>query len=410
MITASHNPPEYNGYKVFGEDGAQLAYPHDIQVMEEVSQVKEIPQTTRLAKLHLVGEELDQAYLRENLKLQTHKAGPLKIIYTPLHGTGIRIVPQALKSWGYPDLHLVKKQSAPDGDFPFAKKPNPEEKKSMALGIEQLLEEKGDILIATDPDADRLGVVIPDHPFTGNQIACLLLHHICKTGKKGTCIKTIVTSELFRKIGEKEGNICLDVLTGFKYIGEKIRELENSPSPYFFGAEESCGYLSGTFVRDKDAVSSACLVAEMADLLKQQGKTLLDQLHLLYQEYGVHRESLVNIAFSDSAEGMGKMKQIMTDMRQNTPKTVLGQKVVKVEDFLPGIHSLPPSDVLRLWLEDESKIVVRPSGTEPKVKIYLEVVSKNGQDVASQIKDCDEKRHQLTEFFESLKTTSLPDR
>lgn len=415
MITASHNPPQYNGYKVYWADGAQVVYPHDIGIMQEVASVSDAIQIAPLDSplIHTVGKELDNAYLQELKKLQLHpdwEESDLKILYSPLHGTGIRILPQALQSWGFRHLHLVSKQSTPNGDFPFAPLPNPEEHATLALGSQQLIDENSDLLIATDPDADRIGVVEQgESPFTGNQIASLLLEHICQTLNEqdrfplhATFVKTIVTSELFRKIAESYGGICIDVLTGFKYIGEKITAWEKEPQKhtYVFGAEESCGYLYGTFVRDKDAINAACLIADAAAKAKKQGLTLHDNLSLLYQKYGMHRELLVNIGFTDSLEGMKQMQELMQNMRANPPKIIEGKKVVKVEDYLHGYQSLPPSDVLRLWLEDHTKLVVRPSGTEPKIKIYIEITETASKDMETQIKQCDKRLQKLAHFFQ----------
>lgn len=421
VITASHNPPKYNGYKVYWSDGAQVVHPHDIAIMKEVEAVdQEIPLSPIDSPLiRSVGPELDDAYLRPLKEMQLYpelKKSDLRIVYTPLHGTGLRILPKALEDWGYENVHLVKEQSTMDGAFPFAQSPNPEDFKSLVLGAKLLEKEKGDLLIATDPDADRLGAMERgETPFSGNQIACLLLEHICSALKKkgkfppnAAFVKSIVTTELFKTIAEDFGGACVDVLTGFKYIGEKIKTWESSPDGlnYLFGAEESYGYLFGTFVRDKDAISSACILAEAAALAKKEGLTLNDRLEKIYRKYGVHRELLVNIAFSDSEDGMRQMKDLMERLRKNPPKQVYRKKVMKVEDFLAGLQTLPPSDVLRLWLEDKTKLVVRPSGTEPKIKLYLEGVERAGADLKAQIKALDERLGSLSLSFQNeyLKT------
>ncbi len=412
MITASHNPPAYNGYKVYWKDGAQVVPPHDVGIMEEVHRVSRV----QLGELdpplvHWVGEEIDHAYLQEMKKLQLYPnlRGTLKIIYSPLHGTGIRLVPKALKDWGFKDVSLVEKQSAPDGNFTFAASPNPEEGEALRLGEEQLGKEKGDLLIATDPDADRVGVVIGGKVrLTGNQMGCLLLHHICHalTEKKefpsnAAFVKTIVTTELFKKIAQYYGGTCIDVLTGFKYIGEKIAEWEQSFGgyQYIFGAEESYGCLFGTAVRDKDAVSASCLIAEAAALAKQENLTLLDRLHQLYKKYGVHRESLTNLAFSDSKAGMEEMQTLMRKLREHPPTKIGEVPVVSVEDYLSGKMSLPLSDVLRFWLQDESKLVIRPSGTEPKIKIYAEVVGHAKREIEAEIASSDARLSGLVGAF-----------
>lgn len=409
MITASHNPPEYNGYKVYWSDGGQIVSPHDQGIIKEIngvgSEIVVAPLKSPL--IHSSNSTLEKAFIDEIKKLQLREAlakTDVKIIYSPLHGTGIRLIPQALKSWGYKQVHLVEEQSTPDGNFTHAHSPNPEEPSSLTLGTKQLLKEKADLLIATDPDADRIGVVSAEGlQFTGNQIACLLLQHICESKPlpaKAAFIKTIVTTELFRKIAENYQGQCFDVLTGFKYIGEKITEWEKTHEyTYVFGAEESCGYLYGTFVRDKDSVSSACLIAEATASAKQNKMTLLDSLYALYQKYGVTREKLINLKFKDSQEGMQQIDEMMQRYRKHPPTSINGIQVTKVEDFLPGILTLPSSNVIRLWLEDKSKIVIRPSGTEPKVKIYVEVSSLPSQDVELEIKKCDEKLNNIENFF-----------
>jgi phosphomannomutase len=412
MITASHNPPQYNGYKVYWSDGCQIIPPHDEEIMTEVKKIKSPDQVLLGSKYEEIGSEIDEAYLAELKKLQMVPElsdVPLKIIYTNLHGTGIRLIPSALKKWGYSNLAFVEKQLPLDGNFTFAPSPNPEEEKALKLGMEQLKEEKADLLIATDPDADRIGVAIQNMRFTGNQIACMCLHHICKTlTEKGefpenaAFIKTIVTTELFKTIAESFGGKCIDVLTGFKYIGRMIGVWESAFDGYryLFGGEESYGYLFGTFVRDKDAVSSACLIAEMAAAAKKEGHTLLDLLHQIYRDFGIHRESLTNLGFTDSKAGMDEMNNLMKRLRETPPKQIGGQPVALLEDYLLGHDGLPPSDVLRFWLADASKLVIRPSGTEPKVKIYAEVVKKGGEEIAKDIAACDARLKKLVEVFQ----------
>lgn len=416
MITASHNPPAYNGYKVYWSDGAQVVFPHDEGIMEEVAlSRKDIPLCSPDSPLiRWIGEELDDAYLEklESLRLHPELSGTsLKIVYTPLHGTGIRIIPRALASWGFTSVSLVDKQSYPDANFTHAPVPNPEDAKALKLGEERLEAENGDLLIATDPDADRVGIAIRGKiRFTGNQIACILLHHIASSLEQkkelpsnAAFVKTIVTTELFKKIAETYGGTCIDVLTGFKYIGEKIAAWEESFGgyQYIFGAEESYGYLFGTFVRDKDSVSTSCLLAEAALLAKKQNLTLQDRLYQLYQKYGVHRESLTNLNFADGASGMEQMSSLMHTLRTKVPSSISGQKIVKYEDYLsPSNTDLPKSDVLRFWLEDGSKLVIRPSGTEPKVKIYAEVIGAWAEDIDKQILHLDKKLVQLVAAFQ----------
>ncbi len=413
MITASHNPPEYNGYKVYWSDGCQVVPPHDTAIMAEVKKIKNLDQILLGDTWTELGPELDQLYL-DQLKNYQHLTDhpPLKIIYSNLHGTGIRLVPKALASWGFPNISYVEKQKPLDGNFPAAHSPNPEDDKAMQLGMDQLAQEKADVFIATDPDADRIGVVVLDQGrdqgrpirLTGNQSACICLYHIC-THKKpfplnAACIKTIVTTELFKAIADHFKIQCLDVLTGFKYIGEQIHKWEKPNSPQFiFGAEESYGFLFNPFVRDKDAVSASCLVAEATAAAKKKNLTLAGLLHHLYQQFGVYRETISNLAFSDTPEGMKQMQGLMEKLRKNPPTTVGNQKVEKMEDYLKGFQGLPPSDVLRFWLSDGSKLVIRPSGTEPKVKIYVEVKEKITKDMDQTIASCDQRLKVLVEDF-----------
>lgn len=434
MITASHNPPAYNGYKVYWSDGGQIVPPHDEGMIAEVGQVDWV-RGISLAPLNSplicwVGGELDEAYLAALRQRQLYpdlEGSSLEIVYTPLHGTGIRILPKALQSWGFTSVELVERQSAPDPNFSHAPSPNPEEEKALAMGMQQLLDHQKDLLIATDPDADRMGIAIVDQGrsirLSGNQIACLSLFHICtalstrdEMPPNAAFIKTVVTTELFRAIAESFGGTCVDVLTGFKYIGEKMTLWERSfdAPQYIFGAEESYGYLFGTDVRDKDAISSACLIAEAAALAKHQQMNLLDRLHQIYRRYGVYREKLSTLAFTDSAAGLASMKTLMEKLRHKPPTSIGGEAVIRVEDYWTGIGKegggefrlhLPKSDVLRFWLKSGSKLVIRPSGTEPKVKIYAEAVERQVPEVEIAIAECDRKVASLIDAFRQLATT-----
>ncbi|MCC6127756.1 MAG: phospho-sugar mutase, partial [Chlamydiae bacterium] len=351
MITASHNPPEYNGYKVFWNDGGQVVAPHDQGILQEVQKIAGIDEV-QLAPpdsplIRLIDNSLDEAYLNTLAACKLHKkTAPLKIFYTPLHGTGIRILPKALQSWGFSCSH-VEKQSDPNGKFPHAASVNPEEKEAFELGSELLIKEKGDLLLATDPDADRVGAAILHAGnlihLTGNQIACLCLDHICRTlaekkelSNRYACIKTIVTTELFAHIAESYGLTCFNVLTGFKYIAAQIAEWEKTDAPYqyLFGGEESYGYLFQSFVRDKDAISSSCLIAEAAASAKEQGKTLLDELYTLYERFGVYRQLLTNLSLPSGKAGLEAVSQIMDRLRNTPPLTISGQKVVQIDDYL----------------------------------------------------------------------------
>ncbi len=417
MITASHNPPQYNGYKVYWSDGGQIVSPHDIGIMQEVHKVK----TVRLGSLdpplvHWSGREIDDAYLKELKKIQLLPeldGSQLKIVYSNLHGTGIRIVPESLKSLGFTNISLVGPQAAPDGRFPNAPKPNPEEEKTMELGTRQLLHQHADIFLATDPDADRIGVVVKTGNqavrLTGNQTACICLDHICRSLKeKGKFppnagfIKTIVTTELFKTISESYGGTCIDVLTGFKYIAEMIHLWETSFGglQYVFGAEESYGCLIETFVRDKDAISASCLIAEVAMDAKLQRETLVDRLYAIYRKFGIHRESLTDLSFTDSPSSLDEIKKMMQLLRKNPPTTIGDLKVTKLEDYSNGTMPLPKSDVLRFWLSDQSKLVIRPSGTEPKVKIYTEVVASATDNIEKDLEKADSRLKKVVDDFQ----------
>ena len=410
LITASHNPPQYNGYKVYWDYGGQVLPPHDQGIIEEVSNItsNEMVKTVALphSHVHEVDGEIDAAYFKALREWRLHPGDnqthgkELSVVYTSLHGAGITVVPPALRDWGFTNLTIVEEQAIPDGDFPTVKSPNPEEHAALALGIEKLKQVDGDVLIGTDPDSDRLGVVVMHEGkpffFNGNEMACVLLEHICRSlkethsiPKKAMFVKTIVTTELFRAIAEHYEGTCLDVLTGFKYIGEKIAqwEKESIPHHYIFGGEESYGYLLGTHVRDKDAIISSACVCEAALQLKLQGKTLVDFLYEIYQKYGIYREKLESLTF-EGKEGADRMREMMTYLRENPPKTIGEVPVEVVENYLTHtklftqsgkkeLLTLPKSDVLRFWLADGSKIVVRPSGTEPKIKLYVAVVEKH---------------------------------
>ncbi len=406
MVTASHNPPAYNGYKVYWNDGAQVLPPHDAAIIAEVKTIHD-PSQVKCAKelthplIIMEGLEIDQNYLNAVTNLQFYPeenrryGGKLKIVYSPLHGTGIYLVPEILKRWGFKDVHLVKEQAIPNGDFPTVQLPNPEEPEALRLGIAELKKLHADIVLATDPDADRVGVAVEQHGkvelLTGNQVACLCLDHIIQALKNShrlpahaACVKTLPTTELFAKIAKDNGVVCFDVLTGFKYIAEKIREWENDPShpfTFIFGGEDSYGYLVGTHSRDKDAVALCALISEIALHAKMEGKTLIDKLEEIYQKYGHYLEGMLTISFPESKEGKESMSAVMRKLRAAPPTTISGFKVLAIEDYLKREKrivgeetktalTLPPSDVLLFRLENDGKLIVRPSGTEPKIKIY----------------------------------------
>ncbi|MDR3624275.1 MAG: phospho-sugar mutase [Chlamydiales bacterium] len=433
MVTASHNPPEYNGYKVYWDDGAQVLPPHDIGIIEEVQKVTDPTQVkfTQLPNdlVEIVHEEIDDAYIKAIKPLQCYpdqnkKQGPkLNIVYTSLYGAGITVVPKVLSDWGFSNLKFVDEQIVPNGDFPTTPSPNPEEKSALLLGIKKLQETSSDILVATDPDSDRMGVVAmhKGEPiiFNGNEIACICLEHILEALTKqnrlpinAAFIKTIVTSELFQSIADSYKKPCFNVLTGFKYIGELIKKWESDPNgyQYIYGGEESYGTLLGTNSRDKDAVIATALIAEVALNAKLQNLTLLDLLHNIYKKQGVFREKLISLTFPGK-EGIATMKALMENLRKTPPKTFNNIPIETIDDYktseknhlLTGKQeklTLPTSDVLVFWLQDKSRLVIRPSGTEPKIKLYGEVSSKTFSSVEEGVKACDAK---VTTLLESLK-------
>lgn len=422
MITASHNPPEYNGYKVYWQDGAQVLPPHDQGIITEVYKLKSLSQI-KVASLNdpyiiPILEEVDEAYLKalDPLRLFPGEIHDLKVLYTSLHGTGITLMPTVMKRWGVEHFSTVLKQCVPDGNFTYAKVPNPEEKVALDMGIEQMLRDKDDILIATDPDADRVGVAVRHgdqaYLLNGNQMACLCLDFLIKRLKmlkrlpdNSAFIKTIVTTELFKKICDKQGYASFDVLTGFKYVAEKIREWEEDHKfQFIFGGEESYGYLYGTQTRDKDALIMGVVIAEMAAQAKKQGKTLIDLRNDVFKEYGLYLEKLDSIKFPETKEGREKMKGGLGKLRNNPPTELLGKKVVTIDDYLTLIRKTgskteklyqSASDVLVFWLEDESKVMIRPSGTEPKIKIYCGVTLPTFSSVDEGIQELSKKSDEL---------------
>jgi phosphoglucomutase/phosphomannomutase len=402
MITASHNPAIYNGYKVYWKDGAQVVSPHDTGIMTEVHAIHSI-ENVKLASStdsHIKRTDttsLDKEYLNALRPLQlfpeeNKKTGKsLKIIYTSLHGTGITTCPDALRDWGFTSIQYVEAQIKPDGDFPTVKFPNPEYKEALQMGIDLLVKTNSDILIANDPDADRMGIVVMHHNapmiLTGNQIATLCVHYISEIlssrnamPAKGAFITTIVSTELQQIIASHYKKPCFEVLTGFKYIGEKIHLWElgqDGAHEFLFGAEESYGFLRGTHARDKDATISSCLISEIALFMKNKGQTLIDYLNAIYKQFGIFKEKQLSVNFDPGKEGMQKMLDLMHDLRKNPPKEIAEKKVTHFADYEKGVDGLPPSDVLLFRLADKSKLIIRPSGTEPKIKIYAEVQGSN---------------------------------
>ena len=402
MITASHNPKEYNGYKVYWNDGGQLVPPHDKNVINEVNKIKSVDQVKwdgHPELIRKIGKDIDNVYLtlikRLTLNPETvAEAKDLCIVYTPLHGTGISVVPQALADFGFKNVHIVEEQAVTDGNFPTVKSPNPEEHAALELAISKAKKVKADIVLATDPDADRVGIAVRGKGgtyqlFNGNQTATLLFHYVLSQtninplNNNYFLVKTIVTTDLINQIATDYNVECFDVLTGFKYIAEKIREFEGKKQ-FMVGGEESYGYLVSDFVRDKDAVSACCLIAEMAAYYKTvYHKSLIDQLETLYRQYQYFKEDMVSLTEPGEA-GMQAIQQRMSDLREKSPKTLGGQRVLKIYDY-KAQHSyntvtktserieLPVSNVLQFITEDGSKVTVRPSGTEPKIKFYFSV-------------------------------------
>jgi phosphoglucomutase len=403
VITASHNPKEYNGYKVYWQDGGQLVAPHDHRIIAEVKKItrfEEVRFERKAENVSYIGEEVHQVYIERVKALSMHpeiirKQHDLKIVYTPLHGTGVYLVPRALRAFGFSNVSLVEAQAVPDGNFSTVVSPNPEEIAAMSMAIEEAKERNADIVLATDPDADRIGLAVKkkDQDYellNGNMTLTLLIYYMLKEWKKKGkingrqfVVKTIVTTELVRDIAQKEGVACYDVLTGFKFIAEKILHYEGEKE-FIAGGEESFGCLVGDFVRDKDAVISCSILAEMAAWAKEQGKTLYDVLIDIYMEYGLYKEHLISIT-KKGQQGSQEIKRMMQSYRSEPPKEINGSKVIRIDDILllqsfdcrnnhkKSIHDLPQSDVLQFFLADGSKITVRPSGTEPKIKFYFSV-------------------------------------
>jgi len=414
VVTASHNPPEYNGYKVYWADGAQVVPPHDKGIIDEVRKVTAFQTITKADALKKgllveIDEEIDGPYC-EMVKAQSIRpelfrtqAGKVKIVYTPLHGTGVTVLPRIMKDLGI-TLSTVAAQAVPDGNFPTVASPNPEEHSAMQLAIDQGTKEKADLILGTDPDADRIGIGVPVNGqwvlLNGNQLGALLADYIFSSLKekgklpaKPVFINTIVTTELHHLIAKDYGARTERVLTGFKYIGEKIKEFESGSEgwQYVFGGEESYGFLFGDQVRDKDAVSSAAITIEMALWHLSQGRSVMDALNGLYEKYGFFQEILISKTFKGQA-GLETMKKFMADLRTSPPKEVGGLKLTKLLDYQGGTTrwadgstrkdiDLPASDVVQFVLEDGSTVTVRPSGTEPKIKFYASCRAEKGLDL-----------------------------
>lgn len=402
MLTASHNPKEYNGYKAYWDDGCQLTAPHDTNVIDEVLKIKElkdVKMTGGEKNIEIIGADVDEAFLSLIEHNSIHpelikKHHDIKIVYTPLHGTGITLIPKMLERLGFTNVNVVKEQATPDGNFPTTPSPNPEEKAAMKMAVEMGQRIDADIVFASDPDADRVGMALkrPDGEWmllNGNQVLSVIIYYLMKqwkeTGKltgQEYIVSTIVTSELPIEIAKSCGVEAYKVLTGFKFIGAKIRELEGKKT-FIAGGEESYGYMVGDFVRDKDAVGACSMIAEIAAWAIDQGKTFFDVLVDIYKEYGFYKEGLLSVVRKGKS-GAEEIQEMMRNYRQNPPAEINGSKVVRINDY--QLHEstdlisgkkehldLPTSNVLQFFTKDGNKITVRPSGTEPKIKFYFGV-------------------------------------
>ncbi len=407
MVTASHNPAKYNGYKVYGDDGCQITLRGAEIILSKINSldmfngVKTSSFDEEVAKgnISFIGQEVIDAFyenvLAEGINTELCASSGLKVVYTPLNGTGNKPVREILSRIGISDVTIVKEQENPDGNFTTCPYPNPEIREALEVGLKYCNEVQPDLLLATDPDCDRVGIAVPDGNggyalFSGNEVGAMLLEYICQQRiKNGTmpenpvAVKTIVTTDIVNLIGKEYDVEIIDVLTGFKFIGEQIKLLEdkNQENRYIFGFEESYGYLSGTYVRDKDAVNASMLICEMAAYYRTQGITLLQARENMYKKYGVFYQTLHSFTF-EGESGMNKMNDIMNTLRNTPPTSIAGISVVKFDDYKTSISkdivsgteteiSLPKSNVLAFFLDGGSKVIVRPSGTEPKIKTYF---------------------------------------
>lgn len=401
VITASHNPKEYNGYKAYWEDGGQLISPHDTNVIDEVNKVKieEIDFNAKSENIETIGEEFDKKYLAKLKELSINpeaiqRQKDMKIVFTPIHGTGVVLAPAVLKEYGFESVYNVPEQDVISGDFPTVVSPNPEETAALKMAIEKAKEIDAELVMATDPDSDRVGIVVKNNKdeyviLNGNQTGAILISYLIKSWKeadklqgKEYIVKTIVTTELIKDIADKYNVESFDVLTGFKYIADKIKANEGTKK-FIGGGEESYGYLAGEFVRDKDAIMACALIAEAAAVAKDQGKSLFDELIEIYLEYGFYKEDLLSVVRKGKA-GADEIQQMMKDFRTTPPAEINGSKVVSIKDYQSSIEKdcvnnteikidQPSSNVLQFITEDGTKVSVRPSGTEPKIKFYFGV-------------------------------------
>ena len=432
-ITASHNPPEYNGYKVYWEDGAQITPPHDTGIMAEVKKVTDYAAVKTMDKAaavaaglyQVIGADIDDPYIEELKKLILHQdcidkvAGELKIVYSPLHGTGNIPVRRVLKELGFKNVYVVPEQELPDGDFPTVSYPNPEAAEAFELGLVLGKKVDADLILATDPDADRLGVYVKDsktgeyHSLTGNMSGCLIGDYVIGQRKAlyglpedGAFIRSIVSTNMADAIAKYYGIQLVEVLTGFKFIGQKILEFENTgKGTYLFGMEESYGCLTGTYARDKDAVDASMTLCEAAAYYKTKNMTLWDAMLAMYERYGYYKDDVTAITLK-GIEGLAKIQEIMNTLRENAPAEIGGYKVTAVRDYKKDTITdtatgavkptgLPASNVLYYELEDDAWVCVRPSGTEPKVKFYLGVKGTSLEDADAKSKALSEAVHAM---------------
>jgi len=426
VITASHNPKEYNGFKAYWNDGAQLIAPHDKNVINEVKKltIKDVNFNAKPELIKIIGKDIDKIYLEKikSLSLSPNEINNqknIKIVYTPLHGTGITLVPKALKNLGFTNVNIVKEQAISDGNFPTVKSPNPEEKSALEMAIKQAEEINADLVLATDPDADRVGIAIKNNNnkfilLNGNQTAAIIVNYVLSKWKENSkltgkeyVVKTIVTTELLTKIAKKYNVEIFNVLTGFKYIADIIKQNEGKKT-FIVGGEESYGYLAGEFVRDKDAIISCSLIAEAFAYYSDKDISMLDALIDIYKENGFYKETLISIV-KKGKSGTEEIQKIMDTLRNNPPKKINNSQIIKIHDYQKSITTnlldniqtkinLPKSNVLQFITDDDTKISVRPSGTEPKIKFYISVNTK-----LSNSKDFDKIENQLNTKIENIK-------
>lgn len=429
VITASHNPKEYNGYKAYWNDGAQVVPPHDKNIITEVNAVRSFEDVKfkgDASKIHTIGPELEKAYYEEVKKLIPNKAAIVKhasipLVYSSLHGTGITMVPECLRQIGFTNLQRVEQQETPDGNFPTVRSPNPEERSAMELAIEKGKETGATMVMATDPDADRVGIGVRNNEgefilLNGNQAFSLMMWYILRNLKDTTnayIVKTIVTSELVDTMAKNYGIECFNTLTGFKYIAQLMRDNEGKKK-FVAAGEESYGYMVGDFVRDKDAVSACAFFASMAASAQEEGKSVYDWLIEMYMEHDFYKEGLTNLV-KKGQQGEQEIKSMMEKFRTNPPESIHSIPVVRILDYLALEEKnfetgkstnldFPKSDVLQFYLKDGSKISVRPSGTEPKIKFYISVNAKltAKDDFISMEDELDEKIKKLAQHFISF--------